>query len=117
MGRAFYTATLVSVSSRTDASAVRREDGVAGPCSHGVPAQSQSIHLQKDTMNKDQIKGTVKDLAGKVQEAAGKTLDNKEMELKGVQKQVLGTAEKALGDAKQGAHNASEAVKRAFKTP
>ena len=52
-------------------------------------------------MNKNQIKGTVKDLAGKVQEEAGKLIGNKDQEAKGLYKQVTGQAEKRLGDAKE----------------
>jgi uncharacterized protein YjbJ (UPF0337 family) len=52
-------------------------------------------------MNKEQIKGTAKDVAGKVQEATGKILGNKEQQVKGLQKQVSGTAEKTYGDVKE----------------
>ena len=52
-------------------------------------------------MNKNQIKGTVKDLAGKVQEETGKLIGNREQEAKGINKQVTGQAEKRLGDVKE----------------
>ena len=52
-------------------------------------------------MNKNQIKGTVKDLAGKVQEETGKLIGNREQEIKGIHKQVTGQAEKRLGDVKE----------------
>ncbi len=52
-------------------------------------------------MNKDQVNGTIKDLAGKVQEEAGKLVGNKEQQAKGLLKQVEGAAEKSLGDAKE----------------
>jgi uncharacterized protein YjbJ (UPF0337 family) len=66
-------------------------------------------------MNKDQIKGTVKDLAGKVQEEAGKLVGNKSQEAKGIYKQVTGKAEKQLGNAKEVVHDARNAVKNAVK--
>lgn len=66
-------------------------------------------------MNKDQIKGTVKDLTGKAQEAAGKVIDNKEMQAKGLHKQVAGNAEKAIGDAKEGVKKFVDAAKNATK--
>jgi len=66
-------------------------------------------------MNKDQIKGTVKDLAGKVQEKAGHLVGNKTQEAKGIHKQVSGKAEKHLGDVKEIIHDAKEAVKDAVK--
>ncbi len=52
-------------------------------------------------MNKNQIKGSVKDIAGKVQEETGKLVGSKEQQAKGLQKQVAGKAEKSLGDAKE----------------
>lgn len=58
-------------------------------------------------MNKNQVKGAVKDIAGKVQEEAGKLTGSKEQEAKGVQKQVEGKAEKLLGDIKEVVHDAT----------
>jgi uncharacterized protein YjbJ (UPF0337 family) len=52
-------------------------------------------------MNKDQVKGTLKDAAGKVQQATGKALGNPEQQLKGIQKQSEGRTQKAVGDVKQ----------------
>ena len=52
-------------------------------------------------MNKDQVKGTVKDIAGKVQEGVGKAVDSKEQQAKGLEKQVEGKGQKTLGDAKE----------------
>lgn len=49
-------------------------------------------------MNKDQIKGTTKDLVGKVQEEAGKLIGSKEQQAKGLDKQISGKAQKAIGD-------------------
>ena len=52
-------------------------------------------------MNKDQVKGVVKDVAGKVQEKAGKLVGSKEQQVKGLSKQVAGKAQKSVGDLKQ----------------
>ena len=52
-------------------------------------------------MNKDQVKGAVKDAAGKVQEKAGKLIGSKEQQIKGLSKQVAGKAQKDIGDLKQ----------------
>lgn len=52
-------------------------------------------------MNKDQVKGTVKDISGKVQEEAGKLTGSKEDEAKGLGKQVSGKTQKEYGDAKE----------------
>lgn len=52
-------------------------------------------------MNKDQVKGTTKDIAGKIQEGAGKLTGNKEQEAKGLAKQVAGKTQKSVGDTKE----------------
>ena len=52
-------------------------------------------------MNKDQVKGTAKDIAGKIQEEAGRAVGSKEQEAKGLDKQVSGKAQKKYGDAKE----------------
>jgi uncharacterized protein YjbJ (UPF0337 family) len=54
-------------------------------------------------MNKDQIKGGVKDTAGKVQEQAGKLTGNKEQQAKGIGKQAAGKVQKGVGDVKDAA--------------
>ena len=57
-------------------------------------------------MNKDQVKGAVKDAAGKVQEKVGQAIGSTEQRAKGLAKQVEGKAEKKLGDAKEVLKNA-----------
>lgn len=52
-------------------------------------------------MNKDQVKGTAKNVAGKVQEEAGKLVSSKEQQAKGVAKQVVGKTQKGVGDVKE----------------
>jgi uncharacterized protein YjbJ (UPF0337 family) len=59
-------------------------------------------------MNKDQVKGTAKDIAGKVQEEAGRAVGSKEHEAKGLGKQVSGKAQKKYGDAKEAAKDAAD---------
>jgi len=59
-------------------------------------------------MNKDQVKGAVKDAAGKVQEKAGDLVGSKKQEAKGLAKQAEGKTQKAVGDVK-------EAIKDAHK--
>lgn len=51
-------------------------------------------------MNKDQVKGTLKDAAGKVQRETGEAVGSKEQEAKGAAKQVEGKTQKAVGDVK-----------------
>jgi uncharacterized protein YjbJ (UPF0337 family) len=52
-------------------------------------------------MNKDQVKGVVKNVAGKVQEQAGKLVGSKEQQVKGLSKQISGKVQKNLGDAEE----------------
>jgi uncharacterized protein YjbJ (UPF0337 family) len=52
-------------------------------------------------MNKDQVKGAVKDVAGKVQEESGKLVGSTEQQVKGLSKQISGKVQKGVGDAKQ----------------
>jgi uncharacterized protein YjbJ (UPF0337 family) len=52
-------------------------------------------------MNKDQIKGTIKDAAGKAQQATGKVVGNTDQQLHGIRKQVEGQAQRAAGDIKE----------------
>jgi uncharacterized protein YjbJ (UPF0337 family) len=56
-------------------------------------------------MNKDHLKGEVKETAGKVQEKAGQTTGNREQESKGQGKQVEGKVQKTVADVKDAAHN------------
>lgn len=52
-------------------------------------------------MNKDQIKGTAKDIAGKTQEEVGKLTGSTSQQVKGLNKQVSGKIQKGVGDAKE----------------
>lgn len=61
-------------------------------------------------MNKDQVKGTAKDIAGKIQEGAGELTGDKEQEAKGLAKQVEGKTQKKVGDAKEAVKDAIDDV-------
>ncbi|MBK6851196.1 MAG: CsbD family protein [Burkholderiales bacterium] len=52
-------------------------------------------------MNKDQVKGILKDNLGKAQEKAGDLVGSAEQQRKGLAKQVEGKAQKAVGDVKE----------------
>lgn len=54
-------------------------------------------------MNKDQVKGAVKDAAGNVQQKAGEMTGSKEQQMKGVEKQAEGKTQKVVGDVKDAA--------------
>jgi uncharacterized protein YjbJ (UPF0337 family) len=53
------------------------------------------------SMNKDQVKGAVKEAAGKLQQKTGKVLGNKTQETKGLATKIEGKAQKKVGDAKE----------------
>ena len=57
--------------------------------------------MELNIMNKDQVKGTIKDIAGKTQEEVGKLVGSKEQQVEGLKKQVSGEIQKSLGDAKE----------------
>jgi uncharacterized protein YjbJ (UPF0337 family) len=61
-------------------------------------------------MNKDQVKGTVKDIAGRAQEKLGKVTGSQKLQAKGAARQVEGKAQKGVGNVKEG-------VKDTFKKP
>lgn len=52
-------------------------------------------------MNKDQVKGALKDAVGKVQQKTGEVIGSTEQEAKGLAKQVEGKAQKTVGDVKE----------------
>jgi uncharacterized protein YjbJ (UPF0337 family) len=61
-------------------------------------------------MNKDQVKGKLKEAAGETQETMGEVTGNKEQEARGHAKEHEGKAQKKVGDVKEG-------VKEIFKKP
>ena len=58
-------------------------------------------------MNRDQIKGTAKDVAGKVQREVGAQTGDIGDQVKGAARQVEGKVQKAVGDLEQGAKDTS----------
>ena len=52
-------------------------------------------------MNKDQVKGAVKDAAGKVQSKTGEMTGNASQQAKGMARQAEGKTQKKVGDAKE----------------
>jgi uncharacterized protein YjbJ (UPF0337 family) len=68
---------------------------------------SLTIKLKGMVMNKNQVNGTVKDIAGKVQEEVGKLVGSNEQQAKGLGKQLSGKVEKVYGDAKQAVKDAT----------
>lgn len=52
-------------------------------------------------MNRDQVKGAVKDAAGKVQRKTGEAIGSPKHEARGAAKQVEGKAQKTVGNARE----------------
>jgi uncharacterized protein YjbJ (UPF0337 family) len=52
-------------------------------------------------MNKQQVKGSIKEAAGEVQEQAGKLIGSKEQQAKGHAREEAGKAEQRTGDLKE----------------
>ena len=55
------------------------------------------------SMNKDQVKGALKDIGGKVQEEAGKLVGSTKQQVKGLKNQAKGKVQKGIGDLKEAA--------------
>lgn len=52
-------------------------------------------------MNKDQVKGTAKEIAGKIQQEAGKLTGSEKQQAKGIAKQVSGKVQQTVGNVKE----------------
>lgn len=52
-------------------------------------------------MNKDQVKGRVKEAEGKMKEVAGKVVGNEKLEAEGKVDQALGKVQSGYGDLKE----------------
>jgi uncharacterized protein YjbJ (UPF0337 family) len=52
-------------------------------------------------MNKDQVKGGMKQAAGKVQQKTGEMTGSQNQQVKGAARQVEGNVQKSYGDAKE----------------
>lgn len=59
------------------------------------------IPYQEQVMNKDQVRGRVKEAVGKVKEVTGKVVGNKTLEAKGKIQKTAGEAQAKSGDLKR----------------
>lgn len=64
-------------------------------------------------MNKDQVKGRLKEAAGEIQEHTGKALGDKEMQAKGHAREFAGKTQKIAGDTVEDIKDAAEKAKDA----
>jgi uncharacterized protein YjbJ (UPF0337 family) len=69
------------------------------------------MNQEDDVMNKDQVKGKVKDVAGRVERQAGEWTGSKEAEVRGAAKQVEGKVQQAWGDVKDAGQKAVDKEK------
>lgn len=63
-------------------------------------------------MDKDRIKGKVKDISGRVERQAGEWTDNEKMQGEGAAKQVEGKVQNAFGKVKDAARDAKDDLER-----
>jgi uncharacterized protein YjbJ (UPF0337 family) len=68
----------------------------------GTPLEERHMNL-----NKDQVKGRVKQAEGKIKEVAGKLVGNEKLEVKGKIQKTLGKAQAKFGDVKRDIKNAA----------
>ena len=54
-------------------------------------------------MNRDQVKGRMKEASGTIEQKAGKATGNRSAEAKGLLKRGVGKVQKAVGDARNDA--------------
>jgi uncharacterized protein YjbJ (UPF0337 family) len=59
-------------------------------------------------MNKDQVKGTAKDVAGRVERQVGEWTGDTEKQVHGAAKQVEGKVQKTYGDVKDAGEKAAK---------
>jgi uncharacterized protein YjbJ (UPF0337 family) len=70
------------------------------------------MNRQGEMMNRDQVKGTAKDIAGKVQEKAGDITGSTSQQVKGMEKQVEGKIQKGMGNLQQSAEDAQKEAQK-----
>jgi uncharacterized protein YjbJ (UPF0337 family) len=62
-------------------------------------------------MNKDQVKGAVKEAVGNVQQKTGEATGNTKQQVKGAAKQAEGNVQKNYGNVKEAVKDANKADK------
>jgi uncharacterized protein YjbJ (UPF0337 family) len=70
--------------------------------------ETRKVHL----MNKDQVKGKIKEVAGEAQEHTGKAIGSTEQQAKGHAREFEGKAQKAVGDVKENLKDASKDLQK-----
>ena len=68
-------------------------------------------------MNKDQVKGKVKDVAGRIERQAGEWTGDEKKEVHGTMKQAEGKIQNAWGNVKEAGKKATDEAKAPSKSP
>jgi len=89
-----------------------RKPGIAG----NDIAGGESINFKGGHMNKDRVKGKVKDVAGRIERQAGEWTGDPKKQVEGSAKQVEGKVQNAWGKSKDAANKATDDT-RASKPP
>ena len=63
-------------------------------------------------MNKDQVKGRIKEATGETQEQFGKLVNSKEQEAKGHAREVEGKIQKKVGDVKEAVEDTKDEIRK-----
>jgi len=64
-------------------------------------------------MNKNQVKGSIKNAAGKVQQKVGELVGNTHQQVKGVANQIVGEIQKGVGDLQQASDDSARNSRKA----
>lgn len=85
--------------------AVRRQSNQDGK---GHRPAEFSPTIEERIMNKDQVKGRMKEAAGTVEQKVGKATGSIKTQAKGLGKEVAGKVQKTVGDARNDADHARD---------
>jgi uncharacterized protein YjbJ (UPF0337 family) len=79
------------------------------------PSPRQAQHKLKElkmSMNKDQVKGALRDIGGKIQEEAGKLIGSTGQQVQGLKNQAKGKVQKGVGNLKEAVSHVKEATRK-----
>jgi uncharacterized protein YjbJ (UPF0337 family) len=62
-------------------------------------------------MNKDEVKGTIKDVGGKAQQKVGELTGSEKQQIKGLKNQAEGKVQKGVGKVKDALDDADDATR------
>jgi uncharacterized protein YjbJ (UPF0337 family) len=80
-------------------------------------AKQRKLSRRKGVMNKDQVKGKIKDVAGRIERQAGEWTGGEKKEVHGAMKQAEGKIQNAWGNVKDAGKKAADEAKAPSKSP